>query len=60
VSLQIRSIDHVVLRVGDMQAMRRFYCEILGPVHVAYRPEFRNVVELKGPSDGKGPPPPKG
>jgi catechol 2,3-dioxygenase-like lactoylglutathione lyase family enzyme len=95
-ALQLRGIDHVVLRVRDMQAMRRFYCDVLGAVHVAYRPEFRmshlragaamiahdvaigeirerfgaegngtsiyvrdpegNVVELKGPSDGKGPP----
>ena len=133
-ALQLRGIDHVVLRVRDMQAMRRFYCDVLGAVHVAYRPEFRmshlragsamidlveadgqpggqnmdhlclrvepfnpeaivahlrahdvaigelrerfgaegngisiyvrdpegNVVELKGPSDGKGPPPAKG
>jgi catechol 2,3-dioxygenase-like lactoylglutathione lyase family enzyme len=41
--LQIQTIDHVVLRVRDIDAMRRFY-------------EIRDVVELKGPSDGKGPP----
>ena len=38
--LQIRTIDHVVLRVRDIDAMRRFYCEVLGAVHVAYRPEL--------------------
>lgn len=40
VPLQIRAIDHVVLRVRDIEAMRRFYCEVLGASHVAYRPEF--------------------
>jgi glyoxylase I family protein len=29
-----------VLRVVDMEIMRRFYCEVLGATHVAYRPEF--------------------
>lgn len=27
---QIAQIDHVVLRVSDMQRLRRFYCEVLG------------------------------
>ena len=36
--VQIRAIDHVVLRVNDMEAMRRFYCDVLGARHVAYRP----------------------
>lgn len=39
--LKIRGIDHVVLRVRDMDVMRRFYCEVLGAEHVAYRPKFR-------------------
>lgn len=39
-SLAIRGIDHVVLRVQDIEAMRRFYCEVLGASHVAYRPQF--------------------
>ena len=28
--IRIGEIDHVVLRVKDMQAMQRFYCEVLG------------------------------
>ena len=28
--IQIRNIDHVVLRVRDIEAMVRFYCEVLG------------------------------
>lgn len=39
--IRVRNIDHVVLRVKDIEAMRRFYCDVLGMVHVAYRPEFR-------------------
>lgn len=38
--IKIRGIDHVVLRVKDIEAMRRFYCDLLGATHVAYRPEF--------------------
>jgi catechol 2,3-dioxygenase-like lactoylglutathione lyase family enzyme len=38
--LTLRGIDHVVLRVTDMEVMRRFYCDILGATHVAYRPQF--------------------
>ena len=38
--LKLRGIDHVVLRVQDIDAMRRFYCDVLGAAHVAYRPEF--------------------
>lgn len=64
VVLEIRGIDHVVLRVRDMQAMRRFYCEVLGAAHVAYRPEFRmshlrvgasmiDLVEVDGPPGGQ-------
>lgn len=40
-ALKIRAIDHVVLRVRDIERMRRFYCDVLGASHVAYRPEFR-------------------
>jgi len=38
--LKLRGIDHVVLRVRDIDVMRRFYCEVLGAEHVAYRPQY--------------------
>jgi glyoxylase I family protein len=38
--IRIREIDHIVLRVRDIAAMRRFYCDVLGASHVAWRPEF--------------------
>lgn len=38
--ISIREIDHLVLRVRDIDAMRRFYCDVLGATHVAWRPEF--------------------
>jgi len=37
---KIRGIDHLVLRVRDIDAMRRFYCEVLGAEHVAWRPKL--------------------
>ena len=39
--LTIRGIDHVVLRVRDIERMRKFYCDVLGAQHVAYRPQLR-------------------
>jgi len=38
--LILRGIDHVVLRVADIEMMRRFYCDVLGATHVAYRPQL--------------------
>ena len=38
--IPIREIDHLVLRVRDIDAMRGFFCDVLGATHVAYRPEF--------------------
>lgn len=38
--LKLRGIDHVVLRVRDIERMRRFYCDVLGAEHVAYRPRL--------------------
>jgi glyoxylase I family protein len=38
--IAIRGIDHVVLRVRDMAAMRRFYCDVLGATPIAWRPEL--------------------
>ena len=51
---RIREIDHLVLRVYDIDRMRRFYCDVLGAEHVAWRPEFgmshlrvgRSMVDL--------------
>ncbi|HEU4352233.1 MAG TPA: VOC family protein [Burkholderiales bacterium] len=67
--LKVRGIDHVVLRVKDIAAMRRFYCDVLGATHVAYRPEYGmshlrvgtamiDLVEVAGPlgkAGGAGP-----
>jgi catechol 2,3-dioxygenase-like lactoylglutathione lyase family enzyme len=39
-AIVLQGIDHLVLRVRDMGAMRGFYCDVLGATHVAYRPEF--------------------
>lgn len=63
--IAIRGIDHVVLRVKDMGAMRRFYCDVLGASHIAYRPEFGmshlragaaviDLIEVEGPLGRKG------
>ena len=38
--LKLREIDHVVLRVRDIVAMTKFYCEVLGAQNVAHRPEY--------------------
>jgi glyoxylase I family protein len=38
--LKLREIDHVVLRVRDLEAMSRFYCDVLGAEHVAYRAQY--------------------
>lgn len=58
--LTIRGIDHVVLRVRDIERARKFYCDVLGASHVAYRPQFGmshlragaamiDLVEVDGP-----------
>ena len=38
--IRIREVDHLVLRVRNIDVMRRFYCEVLGADHVAYRPVY--------------------
>jgi glyoxylase I family protein len=38
--IRLRDIDHLVLRVRDIDAMRRFYCDVLGAEHVAWRPQY--------------------
>lgn len=63
--IHIRGIDHVVLRVKDIEVMRRFYCDVLGAEHVAYRPKFGmshlrvgasmiDLVEVDGPVGMRG------
>lgn len=63
--VRIREIDHLVLRVKDIETMRRFYCEVLGAQHVAYRPQFGmshlrvgsamlDLVEVDGPLGKQG------
>jgi glyoxylase I family protein len=63
--LNLRGIDHVVLRVTDIEVMRRFYCDILGATHVAYRAQFGmshlrvgesmiDLVEVNGPLGKSG------
>jgi glyoxylase I family protein len=44
--LKLREIDHVVLRVTDMERMVRFYADVLGAEWVAYRPKF-NMTHLR-------------
>ena len=61
----IREIDHLVLRVKDIETMRRFYCDVLGAQHIQYRPHFGmshlrvgrsmiDLVEVDGPSGKRG------
>ena len=63
--LSLRAIDHVVLRVRDIDATRRFYCDVLGATHVAWRPQFGmshlrvgssmiDLVSVDGPLGRKG------
>ena len=62
--LRIRGIDHVVLSVRNIDVMRRFYCDVLGAEHVAWRPELRlshlragssmiDLVIAEAPSPGR-------
>ena len=44
--LIVREIDHVVLRVSDMEAMIRFYCEVLG-TRLAWRRPDLGLVHLR-------------
>ena len=58
--LPIREIDHVVLRVVDLQAMLRFYCDALG-CSIERRQDELGLVQLRAgrslvdlvPVDGK-------
>jgi len=58
--IKIRDIDHLVLRVVDLPAMLRFYCDGLG-CHVERRQDEMGLVQLRAgrsmldlvPVDGK-------
>lgn len=44
--IQAREIDHLVLRVIDVDKMERFYCEVLG-LSVAKRNRALDIVHLR-------------
>lgn len=44
--IRIREIDHLVLRVTDLEAMLRFYCEVLG-CRVEQRQEEIGLTQLR-------------
>jgi glyoxylase I family protein len=46
VTLKVRGLDHLVLRVRDMAAMERFYCDVLG-LSVERRQERIGLVQLR-------------
>ncbi len=46
IAIRIREIDHLVLRVVDLEAMLRFYCEVLGCT-VARRVDDAGLVQLR-------------
>jgi catechol 2,3-dioxygenase-like lactoylglutathione lyase family enzyme len=58
--IKIRDIDHIVLRVVDLSAMLKFYCDVLGCALERQQPEIglvqlragRSLVDLI-PVDGK-------
>lgn len=44
--IRIQSIDHVVLRVGDLDGMLAFYCDVLG-CRVERREDDLGLVQLR-------------
>lgn len=58
--IRIRELDHLVLRVVDLAAMLRFYCDVLG-CRIEKRQEALGLVQLRAgrslidlvPVDGK-------
>jgi len=44
--IRIREIDHIVLRVTDLEAMLRFYCEVLG-CRIERRQEEIGLTQLR-------------
>ncbi len=64
-AIRIRDIDHVVLRVADLERMLRFYCDVLGCIVERRRDELGlvqlragramiDLVPLDGPIGRKG------
>jgi len=44
--IRIREIDHLVLRVVDLERMLRFYCDVLGCA-IERRQEALGLVQLR-------------
>jgi catechol 2,3-dioxygenase-like lactoylglutathione lyase family enzyme len=44
--IQVQGIDHVVLRVSDLQAMLRFYCDVLG-CSIERQQEALGLIQLR-------------
>ncbi len=45
--IQIKALDHLVIRAVDVEAMLRFYCDVLGcPVERELPPEF-GLIQLR-------------
>jgi len=47
--IRVRGLDHVVLRVADMERAVRFYCDVLG-LSVEYRNEPLGLVHIRAGS----------
>lgn len=48
--IQIKALDHLVIRAVDVEAMLRFYCDVLGcPVERELPPEF-GLIQLRAGS----------
>ena len=67
---EIRSIDHVVLRCSDIDAMLKFYRDVLGCAlakhntrlglfHLSAGTTMIDLVDVKGGTDRPGPPAPE-
>ncbi len=47
--IKIREIDHLVLRVVNLEAMLRFYCDVLG-CHIELRQDAIGLIQLRAGS----------
>lgn len=70
-AIEIRAIDHVVLRVADLEAAIRFYCDVLGCteerrvdplglVQLRAGASLVDLVDVDAPLGRAGGPPPAG